>query len=62
MGFDTSAVEVLDRDPNTPGVQPLAVDSDLAASARILQNRIDPLDSTQCFGNSAYNALRGTKR
>lgn len=43
LGVDTASVTILDQDSSVPGVQPIAVDSGLA-QARVLQNRIDPLD------------------
>ncbi|MBT3604540.1 MAG: hypothetical protein HN521_15900 [Candidatus Latescibacteria bacterium] len=44
LGVDTASVKILDQDGSVPGVQPIAVDLGLA-QARVLQNRIDPLDA-----------------
>ncbi len=44
LGVDTTSVQILDQDSSVPGVQPIAVDGGLS-QARVLQNRIDPLDS-----------------
>jgi photosystem II stability/assembly factor-like uncharacterized protein len=41
LDYDPLAFEVLDADPTIAGTQPVAVDSALAASARVLQNRLD---------------------
>lgn len=43
LGVDTSAVTLLDQDSAVTGLQPIAVDTGLA-QARVLQNRMDPLD------------------
>ncbi len=43
LGVDTTAITLLDQDSAVAGLQPIAVDTGLA-QARVLQNRMDPLD------------------
>ncbi|MCZ6635257.1 MAG: FG-GAP-like repeat-containing protein [bacterium] len=46
MNFDSAAVRILDNNTVASGIQPFLVDSSLVQNARILQNRIEPVDST----------------